>query len=284
MTPAPGPPRAGSTGVELSPPLPVPAREPLRGGLRGAFRWRDPIAVLALFALLAVVPWVSDEPYLVLVLMATAIYVAVSVGWNLVGGFAGQVSFGHAAFYGIGAYTTTLLLLRWQPATGLDVPPPLLMLLSLPLAGLLAALFAIAIGLPTLRLRGPFFSIATIGVGEAVRLVALYAEPLTGGGFGLSLPLSFGDLRLLSYYVAALWMAAAILIAWWVERSKFGLGLAAIRMDEDAAQTLGIDTPRYKVLALALSAFVVGVAGGIFATTQFSSCPTASSPSASRSP
>ncbi|HEY7060436.1 MAG TPA: branched-chain amino acid ABC transporter permease [Chloroflexota bacterium] len=246
---------------------PVPARAP------AARPWGQPLAVLALFLVVAAVPWLSAEPYVVLVLMTTTIYVAMSIGWNIIGGFAGQVSFGHAAFYGIGAYTTTLLLLRLKDATGLDVPPAVLMVLSLPLAGLLAAVFAVLIGIPTLRLRGPFFSIATIGVGEAVRLVALYAEPLTGGGFGLSLPISFGELRLVSYYVAAVWMALSILGAWWVERSKFGLGLAAIRLDEDAAQTLGVDTPRYKVLALALSAFVVGVAGGIYATTQFYLAP-----------
>ncbi len=243
-----------------------PRPRPLAAAQR---RWLNPLAVLLLFALTAAVPWLTTEPYLVLVLLTTAIYVAMSVGWNLVGGFAGQVSFGHAAFYGMGAYTTELLLLRLPGATGLELPAPVLMILSLPLAGLLAAVFAVLIGIPTLRLRGPFFSIATIGVGEAVRLVALYAEPITGGGFGLSLPISFSELRLLSYYVAAVWMALVILGAWWIERSKFGLGLAAIRLDEDAAQTLGVDTTRYKVLALALSAFVVGVAGGIFTTTQF---------------
>ena len=245
----------------------------LRPGAAVRPSWVHPIVALILFALVAAFPYLTNEPYYVKVVLDTAIFIAIGVGWNLVGGFAGQVSFGHAAFYGFGAYATTLMLLRLPSAVGLHLPPAAVMVASLPVAGLLAALFAVLFGVPTLRLRGPYFSVATIGVGEAVRLVALYAEPITGGGRGLPLPISFGELRLLSYYLAATWMAAAILGAWWIERSKFGLALAAIRMDEDAAQTLGVDTTRYKVLALVLSAFVVGVAGGIFASTQFYMSP-----------
>jgi branched-chain amino acid transport system permease protein len=264
---------ASAPPVESASPADATVARTLSPGAALRPSWVHPLAALALFALVATFPYLTNEPYFVKVVLDTAIFIAIGVGWNLVGGFTGQVSFGHAAFYGFGAYTTTLMLLRLRAAAGLNLPPATLMVASLPVAGLLAALFAVLIGVPTLRLRGPFFSIATIGVGEAVRLVALYAEPITGGGRGLALPIAFGEMRLLSYYLAAVWMAAAILGVWWIERSKFGLGLAAIRMDEDAAQTLGVDTTRYKVLALALSAFVVGVGGGIFASTQFYMSP-----------
>ena len=206
----------------------------------------------------------------------TFLYVTLSTAWNIMGGYTGQTSFGHATFYGLGAYTTLILAVRGVPA-----------LLTMPLAGLVAALYSVIWGYPCLRLRGQYFAIATIGVGEATRLLMLnlddlvknleFMKPLmpkgvlTGGASGLMLPTP-PDIRTYAtafYYVGMAVMFAALFVSWWVKRSKFGLGLFAINMDIDAAETVGVNTTRYKNLALMLSAFMVGVAGSVYAQYVF---------------
>jgi branched-chain amino acid transport system permease protein len=191
----------------------------------------------------------------------TFLYVSLSVAWNIIGGYGGQTSFGHAAFFGLGAYTSAILALG--NLAGLRLPP----LLTIPLAGVVAGVFALLIGFPTLRLRGPYFSIATIGVGEATRLLMLNSAGLTGGASGLNLPVP-ADIKtyaLQYFYVGLAWMVIVLAGSWWIRRSRFGLGLFAINMDTDAAETLGVDTARSKVLALMVSAFLVGVCGSIYA-------------------
>lgn len=181
-----------------------------------------------------------------------ALAVVLASAWNLLGGFAGQVSLGYSAFVGIGAYTTVLLSLGgWPPA------------LTLPAGAFLAAAFSVAIGLPTFRLRGPYFTIATIGVGEAVRVVASSVS-FTGGASGLRMPAgsfdfesNFREMVLLA--VAVVWIAARI------SRSAFGSALAAVKQDIDAAEALGVNSTRLKVMVHALSAAIVGLAGGLFA-------------------
>jgi branched-chain amino acid transport system permease protein len=206
----------------------------------------------------------------------TYLYVALSTAWNIMGGYTGQTSFGHATFYGLGAYTTSILALR-------GIHP----LLTIPLAGITASLYGLAWGYPCLRLRGQYFAIATIGVGEATRLLMLNLDDLiqnndwlkgflhdgvlTGGATGLMLPTP-PDIRsyALGFYYGALGlMFAALLVSWKVKTSKFGLGLFAIHMDIDAAETLGVKTAAYKNLALMLSAFLVGICGSIYAQYVF---------------
>ena len=196
----------------------------------------------------------------------TFLFISLSVAWNIIGGYGGQTSFGHAAFYGLGAYTTAILAVG-QLAGWPKVPA----LLTLPLAGIIAALYAALIGYPTLRLRGPYFSIATIGVGEATRLLMLNAAGLTGGASGLTLPQpsDFRTYAVQLFYLTLAWMVAVILISRWVKNSRFGLGLLALNMDTDAAETLGVDTARSKIIALMLSAFLVGVTGSLYAQVIF---------------
>ncbi len=222
-----------------------------------ALPWWAPGLLLAPLGLLPA--WAGADSYIVQVVFITFLFVIQAVAWNLIGGYTGQVSFGDAAFYGIGAYTTALLLVR------LHAP----VLIGLPLAALVAGIYAFFIGSITLRLRGPYFSIATIAVGEATRLVALYWEGVTGGGFGLTLPLSVLENRVPMYYVALGMAGTVIALSYWVQHSRLGLALAAIRMDEDAAGTLGVNAARYKVFAFMLAASLVGVAGALFASTQF---------------
>jgi branched-chain amino acid transport system permease protein len=181
-----------------------------------------------------------------------AFAVILASAWNLLGGFAGQVSLGYSAFLGIGAYTTVLLSLQ-----GMNP------FLTLPLGAALAAVFSVLIGLPAFRLRGPYFTIATIGVGEVVRVCASSVS-FTGGSSGLRMPPGSFDFTLNYLSMVALAIGVVALAAF-VKRSAFGQALAAIRQDIDAAEALGIDSTRFKLAAHALSAGVVGVAGGLYA-------------------
>lgn len=181
-----------------------------------------------------------------------AFAVILASAWNLLGGFAGQVSIGYSAFIGIGAYTTVLLSLG-------GVNP----YATLPLAALLAAAFSFVVGLPTFRLRGPYFTIATIGVSEAVRVVAAGVS-FTGGSSGLRMPA--GSFEFTRDYAAMVILAVAVVaLAAWIRTSPFGQALAAIRQDIDAAEALGVNSTKYKLLIHALSAAIVAVAGGLFA-------------------
>jgi branched-chain amino acid transport system permease protein len=214
--------------------------------------------------LAASVPFTAS-PLLQLVLY-TFLFISLSVAWNIIGGYGGQTSFGHAAFYGLGAYTTAILAVG-QLAGWPRIPA----LLTLPLAGIIAALYAGLIGYPTLRLRGPYFSIATIGVGEATRLLMLNAAGLTGGASGLTLPQpsDFRTYAVQLFYLTLAWTVTVILISRWVKNSRFGLGLLAVNMDIDAAETLGVDTARSQIVAFMLSAFLVGVTGSLYAQVIF---------------
>jgi branched-chain amino acid transport system permease protein len=181
-----------------------------------------------------------------------AFAVLLASSWNLLGGFAGQVSIGYSAFIGIGAYTTTLLALR-------GVNP----YATIPLAALLGAAFSYVVGLPTFRLRGPYFTIATIGVSEAVRVFAAGVS-FTGGSSGLRMPA--GSFDFAANYISMVSLAAAVvLLSEWVRGSPFGRALAAIRQDIDAAEALGVDSTKYKLLVHALSAAIVAAGGGLFA-------------------
>ena len=221
------------------------------------------LAVLVVGMLLAV-PFVTRNPFYQHLLIMVLFWTLLGAAWNLLGGFAGQVSFGHATFLGVGAYTTMLLYLKlgWSPWLGLL------------LGGLAGALIALPIGLICFRLRGPYFSLATLAVAEIVRLVALNWEALTAGPTGLLItklpPLDwFGrpidwESKLPFYYLAVALAVVAMGITWFISRSRLGAYLLAIREDVDSAEAAGIDTTRSKVTALAASAFIAGLAGGFY--------------------
>lgn len=187
-------------------------------------------------------------------------YAILASAWNVIGGYVGQISFGHSAFLGVGAYTTGILWFAfgWDP------------LLTLPVAGLVAAGYSVLVGAPTLRLRGPYFAIATIGVGEATRLLAVnfddvFGVELTHGVTGLSLPTY--DPVLVHYATVGLFVAM-MLATIAVRAGRLGLGLFAINMDRDAAETAGVPTARLQIVALAISAFFAGSAGTLYAARQ----------------
>lgn len=209
----------------------------------------------ALGFLLALVPLVARGNITLLNLgFFTFLYIAQGTAWNILGGFAGYVSFGYAAFFGLGAYTTALLWLGgWSPV------------LTYPVAGLVAAAFSLVVGVPTLRLVGPYFSIATIGVGEAMRVLMLNLDRITGGASGLNLPTHVPG-KVWFYLAALVFAAISFAVAAWVRASWFGLGLQALRMDLEAAEALGVPTAVFKNLAHLVSAFLVGACGGLYAT------------------
>lgn len=224
--------------------------------MKGTVRTGRILLLLGVLIFLALIPVVGRGTYYQHLGFLTFLFITLSIAWNLVGGYAGQISFGHVVFFGIGASTTSILWLRGIPQ-----------LLTIPLAGVAAALYGLLWGWPCLRLRGPYFSIATIGVGEATRLLALNLENLTGGAGGLTLPTP-EDIRLYLfgfYYMGFFLMLGSLLISAAIRNSRFGLGLFAIRMDEDAAEALGVNALSYKILALMLSAFLVGVGGSLYA-------------------
>lgn len=180
-------------------------------------------------------------------------FVVLAAAWNLLGGFAGQVSLGYSAFVGIGAYTTVLLAKAgWSPW------------LTLPVGAALAAAFSVVVGLPTFRLRGPYFTIATIGVGEAVRVIASGLD-FTGGSSGLRMPPGTFDFTANYYAMVVLALFTLALVAW-LQQHAFGLALEAIRQDIDGAEALGVNSTQVKLRAHAISSALVAVAGGLFAT------------------
>ena len=181
-----------------------------------------------------------------------AFAIVLASAWNILGGFAGQVSIGYSAFLGIGAYTTALLCLR-----GVDP------WLTLPLGALLGAAFSWVIGLPAFRLRGPYFTIATIGVSEAVRVLAAGVS-FTGGSSGLRMPPGSYDFGR-NYAAIGILAAAAVAVSLVIRDLPLGRALAAVRQDVDAAEALGVPSTRVKLFAHAISAALVSLAGSLFA-------------------
>lgn len=218
---------------------------------------RSILIVTAVGAALALFPLLRPEAYYLSALFSLFMYAALACGWNIFGGYTGYNNFGHAAFFGIGAYTSALLLLKW----GLSP------FYTAILGGLLAGLCAVIIGYPCLRLRGPYFVLVTLCLGLSARLVVINVE-FTGSSTGLYLPfLKVGMFanRVIFYEIMLALTFVTILIAIWIEKSKYGLGLRSIYQDEDSAETQGVDATKLKIMAFALSAFLAGVTGGIYA-------------------
>ena len=205
------------------------------------------------------------ESFWLNVMILILMYVALGQAWNILGGYAGQLSFGHAVFFGIGAYTSSFLLIEF------DVYPWAGMLLG----GALAVLVSLVVGYPTFVLRGHYFALATLALGQ-VALISFKRWDLVGASTGLyNFPREhFGQLEYMMwpsddkipyYYVILAIAALSVLIVAVIDRSRLGLYLKAINQDEDAAANLGLDVRRYKLIAMGISAFLTAVAGSFFA-------------------
>ena len=225
---------------------------------------RRAAAVAVVAVLMMAPPFLTSNQFLLHLAITVLLWTLLGVSWNLLGGFAGQVSFGHATFFGVGAYATMILYLQ------LGLAP----WYGMALGGAAAVLVSLPIGLICFRLRGPYFSLSTLAVAEIVRLIALNWDALTNGPVGLLItalpPVRLGgraldwESKAPFYFIIAALAALAMLATWRLSRARLGAYLLAIREDEDAAESVGIDTVRAKVLTLALSAFFTGLAGGFY--------------------
>jgi len=214
------------------------------------------LASLAVVAL-AIYPLLVRNRFFLHLSIMVLLYALLGTSWNLLGGYTGQISFGHAAFFGTGAYASTILLLRFgiSPWLGMFAGALLALLLSLPLGWL------------TFRLRGPYFALSTLAFAEIVRVIVYNWDTLTGGGDGLNILTDLGgDVRF--YYIILALAVAGFLVMRVCVRSRWGYFLNAIREDEDAAEALGVPATRMKVIALAVSAFFVALGGSFFASYQ----------------
>lgn len=217
--------------------------------MKNAAKWLLPLALLAALAALPT----AINTYYMQILFLIFLYAGIGFAWNLVGGYAGQLSLGHAAYFGIGAYTYALL------ADKVGVWPALL------LAALVAALGAAPIGWICFRLKGPYFVLATITVAELLRVLATdQFKGLTQGSAGLLVTNLVSD-PTFYYWVALGFMALSFVVVAYLATSKTGYYLMAIREDEDTAQTVTVNTPQYKLFALLVSALLTGIGGAIFA-------------------
>ena len=222
---------------------------------------QSPLTLGAALVVLCALPFTTSNAYYLDIVVQVYMWAAAAVAWNLLGGYAGQFSLGHSAFFGIGAYTSSLLLLT----AGLT---PWVGMLA---GGALAALFALVIGYLAIRLRGPFFTLATIALAEVLQILAVYFRDLTGGSQGLSLPFAasaanftFDGKR--AYALAGLgFLLFALLVSWLIERSRLGYYLVAIREEEEAARAVGVPVLGIKLIATAASAFLTAMVGTFYA-------------------
>lgn len=214
--------------------------------------WPLPVLILLL-----IYPWIYREPYYHVLGFNTCMFATMAVSWNIMGGYTGYKSLGHSAFFGLGAYLVAIAAneLGWNP------------LWSAPVLALAVAIVAMLLGWVMLRTSGSAFVIATIAMLLIFRLLALNLRELTKGAPGLSQPLppwtpEFSRMPFFYYMLACLIVALAV--SAYIRHSRFGLGLLAIRDDEGKAQMVGVNTTLYKVIAFGVSAYFVGLSGGIW--------------------
>ena len=208
-------------------------------------------AGLGMIAALALLPLVTARSDILTWLCLTFQYILLSQSWNIMGGYAGQINLGHAAFFGLGALTTRYLWLA-------QVPLPAALLAG----ACMATAFALLIGIPAFRLRGIYFVISTLVLAEILKVVVDTRLPVASV---LPTPALITYSIVPRYYLSLIGAVLGMATVFAVTHSKLGLGLMAIREDEDAAGTSGVSILKYKLLALSISTFLAGVAGGIFA-------------------
>ena len=209
------------------------------------------IVLAVVVAVLAALPWIGTT-VMVQFGINVLLLATVAQGWNIIGGYTGYPSFGNSVFYGLGAYGVAIAMVQFA------LPFWLGMLLGLGLA----VAFAGLLGLAVLRLKGHYFAICTLGLALVMTAIVSNLE-IAGGNIGLVLPLLRTEV--LFYELALGLLVFATLIVWWLSCSRFGLGLIAIRENEEGAAVMGVNTTLYKVLAFMLSAALTALAGGIYA-------------------
>ncbi len=208
------------------------------------------VCIILLTAFLAALPWLLVS-YALVWFFLFAVYLTLAVSYDIVGGYMGYMNLGHSTFFGLGAYSTAILLNH-----GLGLAP------SLGVAVLVAAAFALLVGYPLFRLRGAYFSLATFGLISLMGILSNNLRDLTGGSGGISTP--SGDHSVAAYYFSLILAAGTIVLSHRLARSKFGLALFSIREDEEVARAFGIPTTLYKCVALLVSSVPASLIGGIY--------------------
>ncbi|MDH3534827.1 MAG: branched-chain amino acid ABC transporter permease [Gammaproteobacteria bacterium] len=222
------------------------------------------IAVLAAASLaLIVFPLFGPSPFYLHLMIMIFMYAVMSQSWNVIAGLSGQISLGHGAFFGIGAYSSSVLYVHY------GITPWLGILVGI----VLAAMIAISIGIPMLRLSGHYFAIATLLIGISFQVVFQRWE-MVGAASGLWIPLTeesswlalqFHDSKTPYYYLFLGFFIVTYLLVWRLSNSKIGFRLRAVRDDYQAASSLGIDISKYKIIAYAISAIIMAPMGSLFA-------------------
>ena len=212
--------------------------------------------IVAIFVLLLLaLPLITSDLYLLRIIILASIFAIFAASWDLLSGFTGQMNFGHALFFGVGAYGAAMLNQK------LGLPP----FASIPLGALAAVLAGLVIGIPCLRLRGTYLALTTLAF-PIILMGLVFAFPdLTGGELGISGLKRLARSRVANYYIIVPIMLALVFVMWKITDSNTGIIFHAIREDEVAVRAAGINTTRYKLLAFCLAGLFAGIAGGLYA-------------------
>lgn len=217
---------------------------------------------LLLLAAAIAFPFVDSRPLDDQIAVLTLLYASATTGWSIFSGYTGYISLGHSTFYGFGAYTLSLIAIDHNLQGGFGL------FLLVPVAGLIAALIAVPLGWIELRTRGHAFVVITLFTVFIFQLLAFNLTSITNGSIGLFLPSPGFDVSwfvLPFYFVQLAILVLALVVSWYIRSSKYGLGLLAIRDDEDRAEGLGVRTGGSKLIALVVSAFFMGMVGAMYA-------------------
>jgi branched-chain amino acid transport system permease protein len=220
------------------------------------------IGLLAVLAILLAFPLLFPDPAVTSIAIFALLYAGAATAWNLFSGYTGYISLGSAVYYGVGGYALALLCKAWNIQGGY-VP-----FLLLPLVGLIASAFAIPLGWLALRSSRHVFVVITIAMFNIFQLLAYNLPGITNGSSGIFFPSPPWDADFYNtpfYYTSLIVLLLCFFVSWWVRNSKYGLGLLAIRDDEDRALGLGVKTGLFKLVAYVISAFFIGMIGALIA-------------------
>jgi len=213
------------------------------------------IIVLLFFLVVLGMPLISKNPYVIRVIILTSIFAILAASWDLLSGFTGQMNFGHALFFGMGAYSSALLNIHFA------IPP----WGSVPLGALAAVLTGLIIGIPCLRLKGTYLALTTMAFPIILMGIVFALPDLTGGELGISGLQRISNSLVGNYYIYIVTMLVLCTVMWKITDSHTGIIFHAIREDELAVKASGINTTRYKLMAFCLSGFFAGISGGLYA-------------------
>ncbi|HDQ05083.1 MAG TPA: branched-chain amino acid ABC transporter permease [Deltaproteobacteria bacterium] len=213
------------------------------------------VAVVLFFLFILLLPLLTDDIYILRIFTMACIFAIFAASWDLLSGFTGQINFGHALFFGVGAYGAALFNLHF------NVPP----WASIPLGALVAVGAGLIVGIPALRLKGTYLTLTTLAFPIILLGVVISVPGFTGGELGLSGVTRLAETRVQEYYVIAVVMLGLCTIMWKITDSNVGIIFHAIREDQIAVRASGVNTTLYKLLAFSLSGFFGGISGGLYA-------------------